>query len=70
MEICPNPVKRAVMVQQWQDLAYIHWRYPIAEIQALLPAGVEVDSFDGSAWVGLILTHLMGQRGSGSFHSP
>ena len=42
------------MVQQWKDLAYIHWRYPIAEIQALLPAGIEVDSFDGSAWVGLI----------------
>jgi uncharacterized protein YqjF (DUF2071 family) len=42
------------MVQEWQDLAYIHWRYPIEEIQALLPAGVEVDSFDGSAWVGLI----------------
>jgi uncharacterized protein YqjF (DUF2071 family) len=42
------------MVQQWQDLAYIHWRYSIEEIQALLPAGVEVDSFDGSAWVGLI----------------
>jgi uncharacterized protein YqjF (DUF2071 family) len=42
------------MVQQWQDLAYIHWRYPIEEIQALLPIGVEVDSFDGSAWVGLI----------------
>jgi len=42
------------MVQQWQDLAYIHWRYPIEEIQALLPAGVEVDTFDGSAWVGLI----------------
>jgi hypothetical protein len=42
------------MVQQWQDLAYIHWRYPIEEVQALLPAGIEVDSFDGSAWVGLI----------------
>ena len=54
MDACPEPVKRAVMVQQWQDLAYIHWRYPIEEIQALLPAGIEVDSFDGSAWVGLI----------------
>lgn len=54
MDTCPEPVKRAVMVQQWQDLAYIHWRYPIEEIQALLPIGVEVDSFDGSAWVGLI----------------
>lgn len=42
------------MVQQWRDLAYIHWRYPIEEVQALLPAGLEVDVYDGSAWVGLI----------------
>lgn len=54
MDTCPEPVRRAVMVQQWRDLAYIHWRYPAQEVQALLPAGVEVDTFDGSAWVGLI----------------
>lgn len=42
------------MVQQWRDLAYIHWRYPIEEVQALLPAGLEVDVYDKSAWVGLI----------------
>lgn len=54
MDYCPEPVKRAVMVQQWRDLAYVHWRYPVDEVQALLPAGLEVDTFDGSAWVGLI----------------
>jgi uncharacterized protein YqjF (DUF2071 family) len=42
------------MVQQWQDLSYIHWRYEPEEVKALLPPGVEVDTFDGSAWVGLI----------------
>jgi uncharacterized protein YqjF (DUF2071 family) len=42
------------MVQQWRDLAYVHWRYPVEEVQALLPSGVEVDVHDGSAWVGLI----------------
>ena len=42
------------MVQQWRDLAYVHWRYPVDEVKALLPAGLEVDTFDGSAWVGLI----------------
>lgn len=51
---CPDPVRRAIMVQQWRDLAYIHWRYPKDEVQKLLPQGVEVDCFDGSAWVGLI----------------
>jgi uncharacterized protein YqjF (DUF2071 family) len=54
MDYCPEPVKRAVMVQQWRDLAYVHWRYPAEEVQALLPPGLEVDTFDGSAWVGLI----------------
>lgn len=54
MDTCPDPVTRAVMVQQWRDLAYIHWRYPAEEVQALLPPGLEVDVHDGSAWVGLI----------------
>ncbi len=53
-EICPQPVTRPVMTQQWCDLAYIHWRYDRAVVQALLPEGLEVDTFDGSAWVGLI----------------
>ena len=42
------------MVQGWYDLASIHWRYDPAEVQALLPDGLAVDTFDGSAWVGLI----------------
>lgn len=48
------------MVQQWRDLAYIHWRYDPQEVQRLLPAGLEVDSFDGSAWVGLIPFSMRG----------
>jgi uncharacterized protein YqjF (DUF2071 family) len=57
---CPNPVRRAVMVQQWRDLAYIHWRYDPDTVQSLLPFGLEVDTFDGSAWVGLIPFSMRG----------
>ncbi len=42
------------MVQGWHDLASVHWRYDPASVQALLPPGFTVDTFDGSAWVGLI----------------
>jgi uncharacterized protein YqjF (DUF2071 family) len=42
------------MRQDWLDLAYVHWRYDPEVVQALLPAGLTVDTFDGSAWVGLI----------------
>lgn len=42
------------MRQKWRDLAYVHWRYDPAEVQPLLPTPLTVDTFDGSAWVGLI----------------
>lgn len=51
----PPPLdRRPVMSQRWCELAYFHWRYDPADVQALLPPGVSVDTFDGSAWVGLI----------------
>ncbi len=46
------------MLQGWYDLAALHWRYAPAEVQALLPKGFVVDTFDGSAWVGLIPFHM------------
>ena len=48
------------MVQHWTDIVFCHWRYDPADVQALLPRGVEVDTFDGSAWVGLIPFHMDG----------
>ena len=48
------------MVQQWRDLAYIHWQYDPAVVQGLLPPGLEVDTFDGAAWVGLIPFSMRG----------
>jgi hypothetical protein len=42
------------MLQGWHDLASIHWRYDPTLVQALLPEGFTVDTFDDSAWVGLL----------------
>lgn len=49
-----EPVARPVMTQFWADVVFLHWRYETAVVQQLLPEGVEVDTFDGSAWVGLV----------------
>lgn len=65
--VCPDPVKTAVMRQEWRDLAYVHWRYDPAVVQALLPAELTVDTFDGSAWVGLIPFSM---RNIGLPHGP
>ncbi len=55
---CPRPVRRAIMLQGWNDLASIHWRYDPAVVQAVLPDGFRVDTFDGSAWVGVLPFHM------------
>lgn len=48
--------------QTWSDLLFVHWRVPAVELRPLLPAGVEIDERDGSAWVGLVLFHMSGVR--------
>lgn len=42
------------MVHRWDDLTFLHWSYDAATIQALLPEGIEVETYDGRAWVGLV----------------
>jgi hypothetical protein len=42
------------MTQRWNDLLFAHWPMRIAEIEALLPEGLEADVFQGSAWIGVV----------------
>jgi uncharacterized protein YqjF (DUF2071 family) len=48
------------MVQRWADVVFVHWRIDPAEVARLLPEGVTVDTFDGSAWVGLVPFSMQG----------
>ena len=58
----PERLVRASLTQQWQRLTFIHWRYDPADVQAILPDGLTVDTFDGSAWVGLVPFHMIDVR--------
>lgn len=58
----PPFAARPVLRQRWDDLASFHWRYPAEVVQALLPSGLTVDTFDGDAWVGLIPFHMRAVR--------
>jgi len=42
------------MRMRWADVTFLHWRYEPREVQRLLPPGLEVETFDGWAWVGLV----------------
>jgi len=49
-----RPDGRPVMRQIWRHLGFLHWAVDRAAIAALLPPGLEVDSFDGVAYVGVV----------------
>jgi uncharacterized protein YqjF (DUF2071 family) len=42
------------MTQRWNDLLFAHWPVAAAEIGNLLPEGLEPDTFQGSAWLGVV----------------
>jgi uncharacterized protein YqjF (DUF2071 family) len=52
--VCRAPVTTAAMIMDWDELTFLHWRYPPEAVQRVLPEGLEVEPFDGSAWVGLV----------------
>ena len=53
----PAPI---IMDQRWTDAVFMHWRIPEAVAAPFMPPGVVPDSFDGSAWVGLIGFRMQG----------
>jgi uncharacterized protein len=42
------------MRQRWERLTFLHWAFEPADVQRLLPDGLQADLFDGAAWVGLV----------------
>lgn len=50
------------MYQSWDDLLFMHWQMPADALRRLLPPRLEVDTFDGTAWVGVTPFTLYGVR--------
>jgi uncharacterized protein YqjF (DUF2071 family) len=41
------------MGQTWEGLLFAHWRLPVKAVRPLVERGLEIDTFDGSAWLGI-----------------
>jgi uncharacterized protein YqjF (DUF2071 family) len=50
-----GPQLRPQWAQQWLDVLFLHWPVPSSVLSARLPAGVELDTYEGVAWLGLVL---------------
>jgi uncharacterized protein YqjF (DUF2071 family) len=49
----PLPRRPWVMAQTWVDLLFAHWRVPAESLRAAVPGRLELETFDGSAWLGV-----------------
>jgi len=46
------------MVHRWEDVTFLHWPFDPERIQGLVPTDLEVDTFGGTGWVGIIAFRL------------
>src|SRR5687768_155108 len=56
-----RPPGSPLMHQTWEKLLFMHWPVPVEQIRPLIPAPLEIETFDGKAWIGVTpfkLTHL------------
>lgn len=46
-----RPDGQPLMHQTWGKLLFMHWRIEAKELRPLIPDPLEIDEFDGSAWI-------------------
>jgi uncharacterized protein YqjF (DUF2071 family) len=54
----PMPGGPWIMTQTWNDLLFAHWPVDAAGLRTMVPAGFELDLFNGSAWIGVVPFHM------------
>lgn len=45
---------RTAGYQRWTGLTFLHWRVPGEVLQKQLPRGLELDTWNGEAWLGVV----------------
>ncbi len=50
----PPPQGRWALSMRWHDLLFMHWPVPYDLLRPLVPPSLQLDTFDGSAWLGVV----------------
>ena len=61
----PLPQRPWAMTMAWLDLLFAHWSFAPEDIAKLLPPGLELDTYEGRAWLGVVPFRMdaVGPRG-------
>jgi uncharacterized protein YqjF (DUF2071 family) len=58
----PRPDKRPSGYQNWRELLFVHWTFAPEEVRKLVPPQLELDLWDGRAYVGVVPFAMEGVR--------
>jgi uncharacterized protein len=53
------------MWQVWRDLLFAHWPVPLEALRVAIPQPLEIDTFEGRAWLGIVPFRMTGVRPKG-----
>ncbi|MBS4202106.1 DUF2071 domain-containing protein [Bacillus sp. FJAT-49732] len=56
----PIPSKKWIMRQKWSNVFFMHWPIQPELLQPYIPSSIEVDTYDGFAWLGVIIFNIDG----------
>jgi uncharacterized protein YqjF (DUF2071 family) len=54
----PTPRQPWIMSMHWHDLLFMHWPVSSDAIRRYIPPALTIDTFDGSAWIGIVPFHM------------
>src|SRR4051812_16588986 len=66
----PPPERPWVLGQTWADLLFCHWPVAADAVRPHVPASLELDLFDGDAWVSVTPFEVQGTRARGTLPPP
>ncbi len=61
----PLPQGAWIMRQVWHELLFSHWPLSPSVLRPLIPDTLEIDTFEGEAWVGVVPFRMSGVRPRG-----
>ena len=64
------PARPWFMAQSWEHLLFAHWPVAVEELRRVVPDEIPIDTYDGSAWLGVTPFRLTALRLRGLPHLP
>jgi uncharacterized protein YqjF (DUF2071 family) len=56
----PLPKENWLLTQTWLNLAFIHWEIEYDDLRARIPAELEIDLYEGKAWIAIVPFDMKG----------